>query len=353
MLRSRFRLIATLTLILLSLIAVPLAVVVVQNDFNMVEEQVRIPFGDVELEAVLALPSDAEDPVGLVIFVHGDGPVNASQDGLYRPIWESFAEVGYASLSWNKQGIDGAAGDWLTQNMADRALEVDAAIDWARKRPDIDSGRIGMWGASQAGWVMPKAAVSNPNLCFMIAVSPAISWLRQGRYNTLAELAEQGATKDQVDEAVSKSEQARQLLREQASYETYRLASPNDPDLMTERRWQFVLKNYTADSTEDLMQARIRTLLILAGHDTNVDVNETLATYEESLGANLEVIEFPDAVHSLVNKSISDSPVKSYFTAVFNPRGLFSPGFLSGQQEFLRESTKTCRANSGESAGAR
>jgi len=235
---------------------------------------------------------------------------------------------------------------------------MDAAIDWALKRPDIDSSRIGMWGASQAGWVMPKAAVRNPDLCFMIAVSPAINWLRQGRYNTLAELAEQGATKDHVDEVISKSEQVRQLLREQASYETYRHTFPNDPDLMTERRWQFVLKNYAADSTEDLTQARIRTLLILAGHDTNVDMDETLAAYQESLGGNLKIIEFPDAVHSLVSKSISDSTVKTYFTAIFNPRGLFPAGFLGGQQEFLRESTNTCRVNgspprSGERAGER
>jgi len=86
MLRSKFRLIATVALVLLALVAVPLSVAVVQNDFNMTEEKVRIPLGDVELEGVLALPSDAKDPVGLAIFVHGNGPVNASQDGLYRPI---------------------------------------------------------------------------------------------------------------------------------------------------------------------------------------------------------------------------------------------------------------------------
>ena len=32
------------------------------------------------------------------------------------------------------------------------------AVEWARSRPDIDGHRIGLWGASQAGWVMPKVA---------------------------------------------------------------------------------------------------------------------------------------------------------------------------------------------------
>jgi len=340
--------VAVVSLLILTLIAIPITIIIVQNDYNLAEEQVRIPFDGVELEAILALPPDAEVPVGLVIFIHGDGPVNASQDGFYRPMWESFAEAGYASLSWNKQGVDGAAGNWLDQDMADRAREVNAAIDWAQQRPDIDSSRMGMWGASQAGWVMPKVAVSNPTLCFMIAVSPAINWLEQGRYNTLAELAEQGATQEQVDGDIGNSDHVRKLLREKASYETYQRAFLGDPDLMSKQRWRFVLKNYSADATEDLERTRIRTLLILAGDDNNVDVNQTLATYRKSLDANLEVIEFPDAVHSLLRKSISDSAVKTYFTALFNPRGLFPPDFLTDQQDFLREPSNQCHgAESG------
>jgi hypothetical protein len=41
--------------------------------------------------------------------------------------------------------------------MASRAEEVQAAL-LTLVAPDIDRSRIGLWGASQAGWVMPRVA---------------------------------------------------------------------------------------------------------------------------------------------------------------------------------------------------
>ena len=100
--------------------------------------------------------------------------------------------------------------------MDDRAREVAAAIDWARQRTEIDPNRIGLWGASQAGWVMPKVAAADPLLRFIIAVSPAINWLQQGRYNLLAELAKSGASPADVDAALARRDRNLQYLRADA-----------------------------------------------------------------------------------------------------------------------------------------
>lgn len=40
--------------------------------------------------------------------------------------------------------------------MEDRAQETIYAINWAKALPMIDAQAIGLWGASQAGWVIPK-----------------------------------------------------------------------------------------------------------------------------------------------------------------------------------------------------
>lgn len=146
--------------------------IVYQNTYALREEQVTIAGATQPLHGVLALPEHGNGPFGLVVFVHGDGPQDATGETFYRPMWESFAAAGYASLSWDKPGINGAPGDWLDQSMDDRAAETHAAIRWARARPDIDAARIGVWGASQAGWVLPKVAAQDPGLQFMIVVSP-------------------------------------------------------------------------------------------------------------------------------------------------------------------------------------
>ncbi|MEU5178574.1 alpha/beta hydrolase family protein [Streptomyces longwoodensis] len=136
-------------------------VVVWQNTYDLREERVVLRHHGHRLEGVLARPPSVGGPFGLVVFVHGDGPVDATHDTFYRPLWEAFARAGYASLSFSKPGVAGSEGDWLDQSMDDRAEETLAAVAWARGRPGIDGRRIGLWGASQAGWVLPKVAAKD------------------------------------------------------------------------------------------------------------------------------------------------------------------------------------------------
>ncbi|WP_455681317.1 alpha/beta hydrolase family protein [Streptomyces fradiae] len=310
--------------------------VVWQHTYDLREEAVTIRHGGRTLHGVLALPEQGEGPFPLVVLVHGDGPVDATHDGFYRPMWESFARAGYASLSWNKPGVDGAPGDWLDQTMADRAREAADAIAWARRRPDVDGRRIGLWGASQAGWVLPKIAAEDGRIRFAIAVSPAVNWLRQGRYNLLAELRRDGASDAEVAAALRRRETGLRLLARGAAYEEY-VRVVGDPQGMTAARWRFVSKNHTADAGADLPALRgIPVLLVLAGHDVNVDTAETEAAYRRLLPAPpLRVAHYPDAAHGLVKHAVEASAPRLTLTALCAPRALFADGFLADQRHFL------------------
>ncbi|MET9469924.1 alpha/beta hydrolase [Streptomyces sp. NPDC006544] len=313
-------------------------VVLWQNSYDMDEQRVSIRHGDHTLNGVLATPRDGRRRHGLVVYVHGDGPVDATHDDGYEPLWEANAKAGYASLSWDKPGVAGAPGDWLRQSMDDRADEAAAAIAWARARADIDGDRIGLWGASQAGWVLPKVAARTP-VSFVIAVSPAINWLRQGRYNLLAELRAEGASEARTDEAIAKSDTTRLLLERQAAFEEYVRAMGGDADGMTPERWRFIARNYTADATQDLRALRgVPVLLTLAGHDINVDTADTERVYREVLdmGGALTAESYPDATHSMVKQSLEQSDLKITLTALLSPRSLFADGFLEGQGRFLK-----------------
>ncbi|WP_449063609.1 alpha/beta hydrolase family protein [Planomonospora algeriensis] len=339
----RRSLIAVLVLVLLAVAGA--GVVVVQNTYDLREERVTIPAGPHPLNGVLATPASGRGPFGLVVFVHGDGPVDATHDGFYRPMWEAFARAGYASLSWNKPGVGGSAGNWLDQSMEERAKEVETAIAWARSRHDLDAGRVGLWGASQAGWVLPKVTARVPDLGFVIAVSPAINWLRQGRYNLLAEMRADGATAAEIRGAVDRSDKTLRLLRAESSFEQYRQAMGGEADGLTADRWRFILRNHTADATEDLRHpatGRIPTLLVLAGHDLNVDVAETEAVYRDTLSA-LQVRRYPDADHSLVRQSLAESELKLTLTAILAPRSLAPAGFFDDMVAFLRDPGRATR----------
>lgn len=294
--------------------------VVYQHDYAI--DETRVEIGD--LRAVLARP-DTGDRHGLVVFVHGDGPVDATHDTFYRPLWEAFARAGYASLSWDKPGVAGAPGNWLHQTMADRADEVRRALAWARARPDIDPDRIGLWGASQAGWVMPAVA-ADTEVAFVIAVGTAVNWLRQGRYHLLADLPE-GET---PEAALARRDRRLDLLRRKASFEEYQAAT-DDKD-MTPDRWRFVLANYESDATTDLSRVKAPVLLLLGERDRNVDIAETEDTYRR-LVPDLEVHRYPNATHGLT-KDTNDFILTA--TAIAAPRAVFVPGVLDDQVRFLK-----------------
>ncbi|MFH9426137.1 alpha/beta hydrolase family protein [Streptomyces sp. NPDC017529] len=315
-----------------------LGVVLWQNSYDMDEQRVTIRHGGHTLNGVLATPKDGRKRHGLVVNIHGDGPVNATHDDGYKPLWEANAKAGYATLSWDKPGVTGAPGNWLDQSMDDRADEAAAAVAWARARPDIDGDRIGLWGASQAGWVLPKVAAKTP-VSFVIAVSPAINWLRQGRYNLLASLRADGASPARIKAEIAKSDATRRLLARHATFEEYVRAKGGDAGGMTADRWGFISRNYTADATQDLRFLRgVPVLLTLAGHDINVDTADTERTYRKVLNADgaLAVKRYPDAAHSLLKQSIEQSDIKTTLTALFAPRALFADGFLDDQRQFLK-----------------
>ncbi|WP_432510047.1 alpha/beta hydrolase family protein [Kineococcus sp. SYSU DK001] len=311
---------------LLLVVAVALALAgaaAVGWDFRHHEEHREIPVAAGTLDAVLARPE--AEPRGLVVVVHGDGPVDATHDGLYRPWFEAAADAGFATLSWSKPGVGGSSGNWLDQSMEDRAQEVGAVLDWAAAQR-ITDGPVVLWGASQAGWVLPRVAATRPEVTAVVAVSPAVNWLRQGRFNLLATGGD-----------VAVSDRTRELLAQGADHARY-VAESGDPDPMAADRWGFVLRNFRSDATADLeaMAGRhLPVLLDLGEHDENVDVDETERTYRRILGADVTVRRY-DAAHSMARTGVEDSDVLGVLTAVFRPRHLLADGVLDDYREFLR-----------------
>lgn len=318
-----------------TLLLTAVGIAAVGNDYHFDQAEVRIPVGSGHLEAVLTTPQD-RSARGLVVMVHGDGPVNATQDGLYSPWFEGAARAGYATLSWSKPGVGGSTGNWLDQTMDDRAVEVSAAIDWARAQSDIPTERIVLWGASQAGWVIPKVVASRGDVDGVVAVGTAINWLSQGRYNLLADLDHDGATDSERAQAIAQSDAVRALLARHASYDEY-LAANSGAAPMTPERWAFVARNVEADARADLQAAAVRDMpiLLLAGeHDRNVDMRETEAVYRSIFGERL-IVRNVDAVHSMATPLVDGNDVVGFVTAVFWPRALLASGVIDTYTTFL------------------
>lgn len=311
-----------------------------QNTFHMRITSVQIPTSKGELKGKLILPKESRELTGLVVFIHGDGPANASYNGEYEPLWEELAKLGYASLSWDKPGVGGSSGNWLSQTMDDRAAEAVEVIHWARTNKEIGTEKIGLWGASQAGWVIPKINRLDKEIAFSILVAPAINWIDQGWYNTLAKMQKEGKTRKEQEQAKEEFLWTLELLKKHASYQEYHGNEKADQSL-SEERWSFILKNYQADATKDLEYFYSPVKLFLGGRDINVDSNNTKEVYEKVIPKNrLSVTMIPGTDHFMLREAYVDSEVLKIATAFFTPRQLAHPAYYAGIKEFLQSVDK-------------
>jgi len=134
-------------------------------------EEITFQSGEFSLVGELRTPAGS-GPFPVVLFVHGSGPIDRTMFGYYLPIMERMLHAGYATFAWDKPGTGESTGTIDKQRLIQqRAQIVLDAIEVMQARPDIDPGRIGLWGISQAGYVMPLVLSQSEDVAFMICVS--------------------------------------------------------------------------------------------------------------------------------------------------------------------------------------
>jgi dipeptidyl aminopeptidase/acylaminoacyl peptidase len=130
-------------------------------------EDVRFSNGEIQLAGTLRRPrTSGRQPA--VILVHGSGAENRDY---VLPFARFLVRRGMAVLAYDKRGVGGSTGDWYTASFEDLAGDVVAGLAYLKTRREIDPAQIGLLGVSQAGWVMPIAAVRAPDIAFVISVS--------------------------------------------------------------------------------------------------------------------------------------------------------------------------------------
>jgi pimeloyl-ACP methyl ester carboxylesterase len=151
------------------------------------EVPVRFTCARATLAGTLYLPRGAgRHPAA--VWVHGSGP--ARRLGFGKGVLPALVRSGVAMLSWDKRGVGASTG---TCCPGDRghfsllAVDVDGALNALRARRDVDRRRIGIVGASQAGWIVPLAAARfDHRLAFTAMVdAPAVSYGEEQLYSRL------------------------------------------------------------------------------------------------------------------------------------------------------------------------
>jgi hypothetical protein len=181
-------------------------------------EEITFQSGPFKVVGDLRLPAGS-GPFPVVLFVHGDGPVDRTGSMTYLPIMERMLQAGFATFAWDKPGTGESTGELTEPNLRhERAQILLDAIELMKTRPDIDSARIGVWGISQAGYVIPIALTQTEDIAFVICVScPGESGHDQMTYQVTAF----GLCQDMSKEKSVEMNRLWKELDQNRSYETY------------------------------------------------------------------------------------------------------------------------------------
>jgi len=260
-----------------------------------------------------------EGPFPVVLFVHGDGPNNRTSDGTYLPIIERMFRSGYATFAWDKPGSGESTGQLDHSRVVEqRAQIVLDAIEVLKTRSDIAPEQIGLWGISQAGYVMPRVLLVSEDVAFMIVVSgPGMPGVDQGAYLVSAQAVCAGCPADEA-------EQMQHLLSVIERTETYNEWSQYKRSLnsspcidaaaifgyqmgrVPEKQWHKPnLKGaYFWDPMDVIEQTTIPVLAFFGEKDTQANPVQGAQAYQEALeragNPNFRVEFIPGADHNIV-----------------------------------------------------
>jgi pimeloyl-ACP methyl ester carboxylesterase len=164
------------------------------------QEEVTFKNGDITLAGVLVTPKSA-GPHPAIVMLHGSGD---NFRAWYTYPADYFARLGFSVLYFDKRGNGKSTGDWHDVGFESLAEDGIAGVHFLQSRPEIDKKRVGMWGISQAGWIMTYAAWKSPDVAFVISISGgSIPVEREGYWDFEWKLRTAGFSEEDVSKAVN------------------------------------------------------------------------------------------------------------------------------------------------------
>jgi pimeloyl-ACP methyl ester carboxylesterase len=279
-------------------------------------EEVRFSNGDVQLVGTLTSPIGA-GTYPAVILVHASG---AEDRDYLLPFARFLIRHGIAVLGYDKRGVGGSTGDWNKATFDDLAGDVVAAFEYLKTRTDIRGTQIGLLGWSQAGWVMPIAAMRAKDLAFLISiagagVSAAETTIDQARNEMVAN----GLRPQMIERITELMSLQYEYLRTGQGWDNYLAArgrmGGNPPDSFPATPdhpyLQLLRPMVTYDPGPTIRQIKLPVLALFGELDNNIMAEKNRAAWEAGLRAGghrdytLQIL--PRANHALLEAKFGNN----------------------------------------------
>lgn len=212
------------------------------------------------LAGTLTLPKHIDKPP-VVILISGSGPQNRDEELFgHRPfsVWADYlTRHGIAVLRYDDRGVGQSEGTQKDATSFDFSTDVEAAVEYLQSRNDIDSGKIGLMGHSEGGFIAPMVAARNKNVAFIILLAATGVIGADVMYAQSQRIVELAGMDDEMVEANQKIiAQAHQIIKHH--YHSPELKSMLEKHLRNMRK--SVPEPLAAELTDDKLAIEVQKL---------------------------------------------------------------------------------------------
>jgi uncharacterized protein len=254
-------------------------------------ENVSFASDSIRLAGMLISPTTKKKHPAIIL-VHASG----AEDREYMvPLAHFLVRHGMALLSYDKRGAGESTGNWRTASFSDLADDVLAALRYLETRDDVDRTQIGLFGWSQAGWIMPLATTRARDLAFLISVSgAAIPPSETAVDEARNEMAARGMKPDTREQIIKLMELQYAYARTGQGWDDYmsaraalsaRFGAPPAayPSSPNDSTWTFIRKVYGYDPAPTLRQLKVPTLALFGELDDNILADKNRSAWDRYL----------------------------------------------------------------------
>lgn len=260
--------------------------------------EISVPVQDAVLAASVSTPGDGPAPA--LVALHG-AERGVRDWYLYEHLHRVLPPAGIAAVTFDRRGEGASTGEPSRGRFEQQAEDALAVIDQVAREADLDPERIGLWGISQGGWVAPLTATMSDRVAFLVLVaSCGVTPGEQMRWTAGFQTRRAFG-----DEAGAGAERLWELALDWMRGGDRAPLEAAVADARTEPWWRtaFFPDEVPGDEAREEVRAeldfdpapvfaevRVPTLLVYGDEDEWIPVDESLVTWRDARGDEIDVV---------------------------------------------------------------
>ena len=114
-------------------------------------------------------------PFPAAVLISGSGPQDRDETIMeHKPflvLADHLTRQGIAVLRYDDRGVGASTGSFGQANSRDFAADVEGAMAYLRRRPEIDPGQVGLIGHSEGGYIAPMVAARRDDVAWIVLLA--------------------------------------------------------------------------------------------------------------------------------------------------------------------------------------